>query len=59
MKPKWPTLEGRLSQPLTTEEEALLQLEKTEGITLSEYAKKKLEKIKKRQRGSTGKVLAL
>jgi hypothetical protein len=50
MKNNWPTLEGRLSHPLTTEEEALLQLEKVEGITLSDYAIKKLEKIKKRKK---------
>ena len=45
MKPKWPTLEGRLSQPLTTEKEALLQLKQIGGITLSEEALKRLEKI--------------
>ncbi len=44
---KWPTLKGRLNQPLTTENEALLQLEKIGGVTISEKAIKKLEKIKR------------
>ena len=58
-KTTWPTLEGRLNQPLITEEEALLQLEQIGGVTFSEKAIKKLERIKKRQRGSTGKALVL
>jgi len=45
MKSKWPTLEGRLSQPLTTRKEALLQLQKT--MPLSEYAQKELNKLTK------------
>ena len=44
MKPKWPTLEGRLNHPLTTEKEALLQLKQIGGVTFSEKALKKLEK---------------
>ena len=46
MKYKWPTLEDRLNHPLTTELDALLQLEKT--MILTEYAKKKLERLKKK-----------
>ena len=38
----WPTLEGRLNQPLTTEKEALLQLQTM--IPLSEEGLKRLEK---------------
>ena len=44
MKPKWPTLEGRLSQPLTTEKEALLQAYRIGGVTFSEKALRKIEK---------------
>ena len=44
MKREWPTLEGRLSQPLTTEKEALLQMYRIGGVTFSEEALKKLEK---------------
>ena len=43
-KRTWPTLEGRLNQPLTSELEALEQLEKC--IPLSEYGKKRLNKLK-------------
>jgi len=32
-KPPWPTLEGRLSQPLTSRVEAVLQLQATMPIT--------------------------
>jgi hypothetical protein len=39
----WPTLEGRLNNPLTTEKEALLQLQKT--MPLTKYALKKLERL--------------
>lgn len=44
MKPQWPTLEGRLSQPLTSEKEALIQLQKVSPGIMTEYALKKLEK---------------
>jgi len=37
---KWPTLKGRLSQPLTTEKEAVEQLARIGGVELSERAKK-------------------
>jgi len=40
----WPTLEGRLSQPLTTELEALQQLQKC--MPLSEEGEKRLKKLK-------------
>jgi hypothetical protein len=40
---RWPTLEGRLNQPLTSEKEALEQLQKT--MPLSEYAKKRLKQL--------------
>jgi hypothetical protein len=43
-KCKWPILEGRLNQPLTTEKEALLQLCKIGGCELSEAALLKVEK---------------
>ena len=46
-KREWPTLEGRLNQPLTTEKEALLQLYefyKGGGLSMSEAALKKVEK---------------
>lgn len=46
-KPKWPTLEGRLSQPLTSRKEALLQLHKSYlagWISMSEDALRKVEK---------------
>ena len=45
---KWPTLEGRLNQPLTSEEEALEQMERN-GDILTPYAKKKLEKYRRRK----------
>lgn len=45
---KWPTLEGRLSQPLTSELQALEQLEKS--IPLSPYGKKRLEMLRKKSR---------
>lgn len=44
MKQNWPTLEGRLNQPLTTEKEALLQLYRIGGCELSEAALKRVEK---------------
>ena len=43
MKGTWPTLEGRLNQPLTSRREALEQM-KRNGDTLSEWALKYLEK---------------
>lgn len=48
MKPKikWPTLEGRLKQLLTSEKQALLQL-KNSGVQLSEYGEKLLKKLEK------------
>lgn len=39
----WPTLQGRLSQPITTEKEALEQLEKS--VPLSEEGKKRLKEL--------------
>ena len=48
-KSKWPTLKGRLSQPITTELEALEQLEKHGGCELSPLAKKKLSKLRKKK----------
>ena len=41
---KYPTLEGRLNHPLTTEKEALLQLYRIGGSELSDAALKKIEK---------------
>lgn len=43
MKPKWPTLEGRLNQPLTSRREALEQMQRN-GDILSEWALRYLEK---------------
>ena len=46
-KCRWPTLEGRLNQPLTSRKEALLQLHesyKMGWISMSEVALKKVEK---------------
>jgi hypothetical protein len=42
-KLKWPTLEGRLNNPLTSELDALLQLGKS--VPLSEYGKKRVEQL--------------
>lgn len=42
---KWPTLEGRLSQPLTSEGEALEQLSKT--MELTAVGKKKLKRFRR------------
>ena len=44
MNQRCPTLEGRLNQPLTSEKEALLQLHRIGGVTMSEAALKKVEK---------------
>ena len=48
MKPKvkWPTLEGRLKNPITSEKQALEQLKQC-GIPLSEYGEKRLKKLQK------------
>jgi urocanate hydratase len=46
MKPKWPTIEGRLNQSLTSEIQALKQL-KQSGVPLSEYGEKLLKKLEK------------
>ena len=46
MKPKWPTIEGRLNHPLTSEIQALKQL-KQSGVPLSEYGEKLLKKLEK------------
>ena len=43
MKYKWPTLEGRLNQPLTSRGEALLQM-KRNGDILTPWAQKELDK---------------
>ena len=42
---KWPTLDGRLNQPITSELEALEQLEKT--LPLTNEALKKIELLRK------------
>lgn len=46
MKQKWPTLKGRLSQPITSRREALTQL-KEGGNILTPWAEKELEKLNK------------
>ena len=43
-KIKWPTLEGRLKNPITSEKQALQQLKKS-GLPLSEYGEKLLTKL--------------
>lgn len=50
-KPKWPTLEGRLSSSLSDEKTALIQLEKT--LPLTELGKKKLRKYVTKQTRKT------
>lgn len=49
MKPQWPTLEGRLNQPLTSTLDALKQL-KAGGIPLSPHAAKLMIKELEKQR---------
>ena len=49
MKPQWPTLEGRLNQPLTSRGEALRQL-KDCGMELTPWAEKELQKYEETQR---------
>jgi hypothetical protein len=50
---QWPTLEGRLNQPLTSELQALEQFERCHleagGPELSEHAKKRLERLRKKE----------
>lgn len=55
MKSKWPTLEGRLNQPLTTRLEALKQLKACGGVTLSPWAEKELEKLLKKEENEKSK----
>ena len=43
MHPQWPTLEGRLNNPLTDELTALLQLK--ESVPLSELGEKRLNQL--------------
>lgn len=45
---KWPTLEGRLNQPLTSRGEALRQM-KANGDILSPLAERYLEKFEKEE----------
>ena len=45
---RWPTLEGRLAHPLTTYREALEQLERTNPAQMTDYAKNKLEQLRKK-----------
>jgi hypothetical protein len=52
-KPKWPTLEGRLNQPLTSRKQALLQLYecyKMGGISMSEKALEEVERYLKQDK---------
>jgi hypothetical protein len=48
-KTTWPTLEGRLSQPLTSRREALEQMQRN-GDILSEWALQYLEKCIKKDK---------
>lgn len=48
MKYKWPTLEDRLNNPIATELEALEQM--ASMVELSEYGKKKLKKLREKQK---------
>ena len=45
-KIKWPTLEDRLKNPITSEKQAIKQL-KESGVQLSEYGEKLLKKYEK------------
>lgn len=47
--PKWPTLEGRLNQPLTSRGEALAQM-KANGDILTPLAERYLQKYNERNR---------
>ena len=52
-KLQWPTLEGRLNQPLTSRKQALLQLYecyKMGGVSMSEKALKEVEKYIKQDK---------
>ena len=46
LKSEWPTLEGRLSHPLTSRGEALRQM-KNNGDILTPWAEKELQKYEK------------
>lgn len=48
MMDKWPTLEGRLNNPITTEEEALRQL-KANGHVLTPLAEAKLKSYERKK----------
>lgn len=47
--PKWPTLEGRLNQPLTSRGEALRQM-KANGDILTPWAQRELDKFEEKER---------
>ncbi len=49
MKYKWPTLEGRLNQPIVSRGEALRQM-KANGDILTPWAEKELQKYEEAQR---------
>lgn len=49
MKSKWPTLEGRLNQPITTTLEALRQM-RANGDELTEFAEKELKRLTKKEK---------
>lgn len=44
----WPTLQGRLGNSITSEKEALEQLQKS--LPLSEYGKKRLKKLQQKRK---------
>ena len=46
---KWPTLEGRLNQPVTTTLEALKQMQ-ANGDELTEFAEKELKRLTKKEK---------
>jgi hypothetical protein len=48
-KRKWPTLEGRLNQPLTSRGEALQQM-KANGDILTPWAERELEKYERNRK---------
>ena len=50
MKYEWPTLEGRLSHPFVTRLEALEQLSRSPGVTMSNEARKELEEGRRKAR---------
>lgn len=55
-KLKWPTLKGRLSQPITSTGEALQQM-KANGDELTEHGQKLLNRYERRLRKMWGEVL--